>query len=81
MEYKIEVREDGGGIVYHLDKKGQAFVVYNDPKGMLIKIKREGSGNMPVSLTGDFTTFEKAQQAVEKYLFEATPKKVTKKGK
>lgn len=79
MEFNTERREDG--IAYNLDRKGEAFVIYNDPKGMLIKIRREGKGALPLSFTGDFTTFEKAQTTVEKYLFEATRKTSTKKAK
>lgn len=69
MDFNREVREDGGGIAYNLDRKGEAFLIYNDPHGVLIKIKREGSGALPHSLSCDFTTFEKASTAVEAYLY------------
>lgn len=72
MEFNREVREDG--IAYNLNKKGEAFLIYNDPKGMLIKIKREGQGALPVSLSCDFTTFERASTEVERYLFASTKK-------
>jgi len=75
VEFNIEQRENGGGIAYHLDKKGEAIVIYNDPTGMLIKVKREGAGTLPIALTGYFTTFEKAKTEVERYLYESSPKR------
>lgn len=84
--FKPTFREDGGGIEYRFGKNdSQAFVVYNDPNGMLIKVRREGnaSNSIPVALQSPFTTFERAGSEVERYLYStltATKKKLLLEG-
>ncbi|HID36713.1 MAG TPA: hypothetical protein EYP39_04970 [Ghiorsea sp.] len=83
MDIKPVFREGGDGIEY-TTKSGVKYIIYNDPDGMLIKVRIERSdgvkaGSMPVSLGSNFTTFERAQTEVERYLFEHQKPQVKKK--
>ena len=84
MEFNPIFREDGGGLEY-TTKTGVKYVIFNDPQGMLMRVRSEGkngkqNGTLPVSLSGLFTSFDAAKKAVEKYIFEqGKGGKITKK--